>query len=157
MKRLLIFLLILCVVPVIAFGVDEVEVMLYGHNIYASLTGAQEVTGEAEITVNGENTLYSYTVNGVDFGYVVKEGKVKTCFCRAKEENAGELLSQAASALYNICGTDSISYWYVNLFDQFLTARAGKTSETNPYVNNVCMFQIERKNGIYTFIAAILY
>ena len=157
MKRLLCSLLILCLVPALAFCVDEVETLTYGHNQFAPLTGAHELTGEPEVTPTSTGAIYSYTVEGVDVGFIVKDGRVSICFCRAKEEFLGEFLSQATSALYNICGADSISYWYPNLFDQFLTARAGNVSETKPFIDKVCIFEMERENGLYTFMAAKLY
>ena len=157
MKRFLCTLMVLCLIPVIAFAVDDIDVMVYGHNIYAALTGAQELTGEPNITKNDDNTVYIYSTGSVDVGFIVKESKVSTCFCRATEENAGEMLSQAASALYNICGTNNISYWYTNLLDQFFKARAGEKTETPPFIENVCMFTLRKENGVYTFLAAKLY
>ena len=144
-------------VPALAFCVDEVETLTYGHNQFAPLTGAHELTGEPEVSPTETGAIYTYNVEGVAVGFIVKNDRVSTCFCRAKEESVGEFLSQATSALYNICGADSISYWYPNLFDQFLMARAGIESETKPFIDKVCIFVIERENGVYTFMAAKLY
>ena len=158
MKRLIALLLAcLLVVPcAFASSVSSVDTMIYGHNLYSDLTGAEELKGTPKTTTKGETSLCYFDVNGVRVGFILKSGKATSFYCIANEENVGEFLSQATSGLYNICGTDSLSYWYVNLFDQFLTARAGRESELNPFIENVCMFNITKKGSEYTFLATIL-
>lgn len=159
MKRMIVAIAaaVMIVTPVLA--ATDLEVMIYGHNTFSSITGAAELAGEPTVfeTKDKTKTIYYFTVNGVDVGFIVKDGTVKSCYCRATEESIGEFLSQSASVLYNICGTESLSYWYPNLLDQFLTARSGETSDIHPFIENICAFEITKENGLYQMIAAKLY
>ena len=157
MKRFVCLLLVLFLAPVCAFGVSDFEVTVYGHNMYSSLTGAKELEGSPSVQVDGERTIYSYDLDGIDVGFFVEEEKVKTFYCRSNENNVGEFISQCASALYNICGAETLSVWYPYLIDQFLNARAGIESETKPFIQGVCIFSMTYSDGIYTFLAVILY
>ena len=158
MKRVLCASLALCLIPFCALGVTDVETMVYGHNIYVAMTGAAELTGvpEQKTTSKGQ-TIYTYTVNGVDVGFIVKDGMVSSVYCRASEEHTGEMLAQSAAALYNVCGTNNIDYWYFALLDQYLSARSGETTETKPFIKDVCIFEIYKDaQGAYVFLASVL-
>lgn len=159
MKRILCVLLILCLLPACAFSVSNLETMVIQHNLYNLLTGAAEITGApTKLGTTKNGIVYQYIVNGVKVGFFVDDDIVKGVYCKATEEYCGELLSQSASILYNICGTETSSYWYPSLLNQFLIARAGTNykTEERPYIRNVCMFTMTKEDGVYTFLAAIL-
>lgn len=159
MKKCFCFLLLVCFLPVFAFA-DDVNVIINGHNLYADLTGAAQLEGEPQITTSDKypsRKVYSFTVNGVTVGFTTDNEKVKTFYCKASEENAGELLSQAACALYNMVGTDYLSFWYPRLLDQFLIARAGIVEGNEyPFIEDVLIFYMKKENGIYTFMLSLL-
>ena len=132
------------------------ESAVFGHNLYSEVTGAAELTGIPTTKKASTGSIQYYTVNGVDVGFITDEsGSVTTVYCRAKEESAGEFLSQCASALYNIAG-ENVSYWYPRLLEQFISARSGNPTEEKPFIPGVCMFDIKKKGEIYQFLAAIL-
>lgn len=100
--------------------------------------------------------MITYNVNGLDVGFGVKNDRVETFFCVGEEENIGEMLSQAAAALYNFAGVENVSYWYPNLLDQLLNARAGTETEKAPFIEGVCIFQLYRNKKQYFFILSVI-
>ena len=155
MRRFICIFFLFIIVPTLALGAD-LKTMVEGHNDYAMLTGAVELTGKPVEKEGSTSKGYIYHVNGVDVGFIVKEGNVSSCYCIASDENIGEFLSQAASALLNIAGIENVAYCYARLLDQYLMAKIGEESQNYPFIENVVMFYVKKSDGKYTFLAAIL-
>lgn len=137
---------ILTVTPALA---DPVTDFIAEHNRNRLVSGASEITVAPEL-IKGR---YNYHIDNIDIVISANDNGIDSFSCVCFDDSAiGEFLAQCVTAFYDIGGSDAYANCHGPLLFDFLAAREGMESKSNPSVPGV-LFQVERlKNGRYIFI-----
>lgn len=138
MKRLVCVLLILCVLPVCAFGID-----FDGFNQYAEVFGAKEIDPSSAIQANG---LSFCSVGGQRVTFSEDDGALKRIFI---EGDGVDFLAYSMAAIMMFDSSENYSANAGQLLSAFLLSR----SENESYGTTVsgCLFLIQKQDKGYVF------
>lgn len=152
MKKIICFIICLFL-PVSAFAVSDLDVMIYGHNMHTSVCGAQELTGSP--IINDEKGTATFDLNDkLHDIFFIKNGEVTGfgCVCQDQAQES-EFLAQCITACYNFGGTvDTI---YDPILSQFMFARAGSPLGRTSEIPGM-LFSISKESYGYVFIMSLV-
>ena len=145
MKKIMCFIICM-VIPISAFAVTDLEIMIEGHNLNCGICAAQQLIGDP--TMDGDNAIFDITPKLHDV-FFTKEGEVTGfgCVCQDPAQEV-EFLAQCVTACLNFGGT--VDTVYDAVLSQFMFARAG-----NPLGGTVIpgmLIEITKESFGYVFV-----
>ena len=152
MKRIICFLLILCILPVCALS-DDLRTTVLGHNMYTSVCNAKEITVTPTQEKKGESVYYTYKLTDNIRVHFISDGEeIKSCGCVLLDESeTAEFLAQCVTACYNFGGIADGTNCYDQILYQFLQARSENGIDIGNAVLQSIIFKMEKNKNNYIF------
>ena len=154
MKRA-ICLVICLLIPVYAFALSDIDIMVSGHNLYCSICGAMEIP-EEPFSVDETKEHYTYRIaeNLYDV-FFVTDGSVTGFGCVCKDESKEiEFLAQCVTACYNFLGTKAGDTCYNVILSQFMFARGGNNLDITTAIPGLAV-HISKESFGYVFTLTV--
>lgn len=155
MKRLACFILLLCLIPVYAFG-ETLEDILPVFNRKARTCGASQLTGEYNRIQKSTYDMLEYKISeSIYTGFMEKYGDIDSGYVVCVDPSSeGDFLALCAAHVLTICGDSDGEKAYRYILEMFLAARKKKeTTETT--IGNIVFGLFPISTGIafnYTII-----
>ena len=146
MKKIMCFIICM-VIPISAFAVTDLEIMIEGHNLNCDICAAQQLIGDP--TMDGDNAIFDITPKLHDV-FFTKEGEVTGfgCVCKDPDQEV-EFLAQCVTACYNFGGkADTV---YDAVLSQFMFARSGNPLGNTTEIPGI-IIEITKQSFGYIFV-----
>lgn len=153
MKRLVIITLSLVLIVSQASALSDLDTMVAGHNMYASICAAQEIKGNPSREIKTVTYDLSDTLHDIFF---VEKGKVTGfgCVCRDQKSET-EFLAQCVTACYNFSGPSAGDTCFDAVLSQFMSARSGNDTEYSSKVPGI-LIDIDKTSWGYIFMLTVI-